>query len=106
MDINNVGQLIDLIDRNKASDCLARVICELSHNARAHGDAGAKFAQSLLKFRQSKHPKVKHYNDAIAAGVKAKGTDQCKSHYPSCVYATSEVITVGNKLLRHQDNTH
>lgn len=100
VDINNVSQLVDLVERNRAEECLARVICELSHNTRAHGDAGSKFAQSLLKFRQSKHPKIKQYTDAMAAGAKSKGNDQCKSYYPHCNHSTSEVITVGNKILR------
>lgn len=100
VDINNVGQLVDLVERNKAEECLARVICELSNNARIHGDGGARFAQSLLKFRQSKHAKVKQYLDAMTNGAKAKSNDQCRGFYPRCNHSTNEVINVGNKLLR------
>lgn len=98
--MNNVGQLIELVDRNGAQECLARVICELSNNGRSHQDAGAKFAQSLLKFRQSKHPKVKQYLDAMTFGASAKSSSLCKSHFSKCNHSTSEVISVGNKLLR------
>lgn len=100
VDVNNVGQLIDLVERNGAQECLARVICELSNNGRSHQDAGSKFARSLLKFQQSKHPKVKQYVDAMTFGTKAKSQAQCKSHYSKCNHSTSEVISVGNKLLK------
>lgn len=100
VDVNNVGQLVELVARNKAEECLARVICELSHNAKAYGDSGSRFAQSLLKFRQSKHPKVKQYLDAMTNGVKSKNNSQCLAYYPSCNHSTQEVVTVGNKLLR------
>lgn len=100
VDVNNVGQLVDLVSRNNAEECLARVICELSHNTKAYGDSGSKFAQSLLKFRQSKHPKVKQYLDAMTNGAKAKSNGQCTVHYPKCNHSTAEVVTVGNKLLR------
>lgn len=100
VDTNNVGQLIDLVERNKAGDCLARVICELSNNPRSHGEPGTRFAQSLLKFRQSKHPKVKHYVDAMTNGAKSKSADQCKGFYPKCTHSTNEVVSVGNKILK------
>lgn len=100
IDTNNVSQLLDLVEKNNAESCLARVICDISQNARVYGDSGAKFAQSLLKFRQSKHPKVKQYTDAMAIGAKAKNSEQCKSHYSRCTSNTAEVIAVGNKILR------
>lgn len=100
IDVNNVGQLVDLVERNRAEECLARVICELSNNTRIHGEAGSRFAQSLLKFRQSRHPKVKQYIDAMANGAKSKSNDQCRAYYPSCNHSTAEVVSVGNKLLR------
>lgn len=99
IDVNNVGQLIELVEKNGADECLARVICELTQNGRSHGDAGTKFAQSLLRFRQTKHAKIKKYTDAMAAGAKAKSGEQCKSHYSRCTHSTQEVVTVGNKLL-------
>lgn len=102
LDVNNVGQLVDLVERNKADQCLYRVICELAHNSRAHGDGGAKFAKSLLKFRQSKHPKVKQYLDAMANGARSRNSDQCKNLYPKCNYATADIIIAGNKLLGTQ----
>lgn len=100
MDVNNVGQLVDLVDRNGAQGCLARVICELSNNPKSHGESGSRFAQSLLKFRQSKHPKVKQYVDAMTTGAKAKSGEQCRNIYSGCKHSTSEVVSVGNKLLR------
>lgn len=99
VDVNNVGQLADLVERNKAEECLARVICELSNNPKSHGEQGTKFAQSLLKFRQSKHPKVKQYVDAMSNGAKSRSPDQCKAHYPRCNHSTAEIVSVGNKLL-------
>lgn len=99
VDANNVGQLADLVAKNGAEECLARVICELTFNPRAHGDAGNKFAQSLLKFRQSKHPKVKKYVDAMSYGAKAKTSQQCKSHFSTCDHSTLEIVQVGNKVL-------
>lgn len=100
MDTNNVGQMVDLVERNKADECLARVICELSFNPNSHGENGNKFARSLLKFRQSQHPKIKKYIEAINDGAKSKNRDQCKRHHPTCTHETSEIITVGNKLLK------
>lgn len=99
VDVNNVGQLADLVERNKAEECLTRVICELSNNPKSHGDQGTRFAQSLLKFRQSKHHKVKQYVDAMAYGAKSKNSEQCRAHYPRCNHSTVEVVSVGNKLL-------
>lgn len=100
VDVNNVGQLVDLVERNQAQVCLARVICDLSRNTRAYGDNGSKFAQSLLKFRQSKHPKVKFYMEAMSNGAKAKNNEQCKTHYPKCNHQATEVIDVGNRILK------
>lgn len=100
VDINNVGQLLDLVEKNHAEECLARVICELSNNPKAYGESGSRFAQSLLKFRQSKHPKVKQYLDAMTNGAKAKNREQCKTNYPKCTHPTTEVVSVGNKILR------
>ena len=100
IDVNNVGQLIDLVERNKADECLARVVCELSHNTKAHGESGVRFAQALLKFRQNKHPKIRYYTEAMANGAKAKKNEQCRGHYPNCSYPTAEIIGVGNKILR------
>jgi len=99
IDVNNVGQLIELVEKNGAEECLTRVICELTQNGRSHGDAGTKFAQSLLKFRQSKHAKVKKYTDAMTMGAKAKNAEQCKSHYSRCNHSTQEIVTVGNRIL-------
>lgn len=100
IDTNNVGQLVDLVERNRAEECLARVICELSRDSKLHGEGGTRFAQSLLKFRQSKHPKVKQYVDAMNNGIKAKTRDHCRSLYAHCTHPASEVINVGNKLLK------
>lgn len=101
VDVTNVGQLINLVERNKAEECLARVICELSNNPQKHGDEGNRFARSLLKFRQDKHPKVKKYTDAMQAGAKSKNIEQCHGLYPKCGHhTTGEVISVGNRILR------
>lgn len=105
VDLNNVGQLAELVAKHGQEECLARVICELTQNPRSHGDSGNKFAQSLLKFRQSKHPKVKKYLDAMTYGAKAKSSDQCKTHFSHCVHSTQEVIQVGNKVLRTDART-
>lgn len=100
IDVNSVNQLVELVERNRAEECLYRVICELSHNPKSHGDAGSKFAQSLLKFRQSKHPKVKFYLEAMTNGAKAKSNEQCRMHYPRCSHSTTEIISVGNRIFK------
>lgn len=99
IDVNNVSQLLDLVRRNRAEECLARVICELSQNTHSHGEAGNRFAQSLLKFRQNRSPEAKLYHDAMAAGARARNGQQCAANYPRCMHSTSEVIHVGNRLL-------
>lgn len=100
VNMNDAGQLAELVAKNGAEQCLARVICELTQNPKTHGDQGNKFAQSLLKFRQSKHPKVKYYLDAMTAGAKAKSSEQCKPQYPQCSHSTQDIIQVGNKILK------
>lgn len=99
IDTNNVDQLINLVKKNRAETCLYRVICELSQNSNAHQDAGAKFARSLLRFRDSKHPEIQHYIEAMKFGAKAKSRD-CITRYVNCHHSTHEIITTGNKLLR------
>ena len=97
---NDVGQLADLVARNGAEECLARIICELTQNPKSHGEAGTRFAQSLMRFRQSKHPKVKRYVDAMTFGARAKNADQCKANYAHCSHASQEVVQVGNRILK------
>lgn len=99
IDTNNVSQLLDLVKRNRAEECLARVICELSHNTLSHGEPGNRFARSLLKFRQSSHPEVRQYLDAMTNGARSRSNQQCLGFYPRCTHSTSEVINVGNRLL-------
>lgn len=96
---NDVGQLADLVARNGAEECLARIICELTQNPRSHGEPGAKFGQSLMRFRQSKHPKAKRYVDAMNVGAKAKGPAECRSNFAHCSHSSQEIVTVGNKIL-------
>jgi len=97
--VTNVGRLVDYVDEIRAEECLARVICELSRDGRVHGENGSKFAKCLLKFRQSKHPKVKQYVHAESLGTRIRNYEQCKIHYHRCNYSTTDIITVGNKLL-------
>jgi hypothetical protein len=100
VNVNDVGQLADLVARNGAEECLARIICELTQNPKSHGEPGSRFAQSLMKFRQSKHPKVKRYTDAMAFGARAKSAEQCRANYAFCSHSSQEIVQVGNRILR------
>lgn len=96
---NNVGQLIDLVKRHNAVDCLRRVICKLTNNPHSYDNPGQRFGQALLSLRQSKHPEIKTYLDAMSQGVRVKSAE-CETLYPVCAYSNKEIINVGNKVLR------
>lgn len=90
-----------MVAKNGAEECLARVICELTQNPKSHGDPGSRFGKSLLKFRQSRHPKVRKYTDAMTFGASAKSGHECKSHYAHCSHSTQEVVMVGNRIFKN-----
>lgn len=100
IDTNNVGKLIELVERHHADGCLKRVICELSKEPQVHGPDGSKFAQALLKYRGDSNQKVRSYLEAMTSGAKAKSIKECAEHYKKCSHQLTEVITVGNRLLK------
>lgn len=100
IDTNNVDHLVNLVKKNRAEVCLFRVICELSQNSKSYGDSGSKFARSLLRFRESKHPDIHLYVDAMTFGAKAKSNKDCINKYAACHHSTTEIINTGNKLLK------
>ncbi|KAG9508776.1 hypothetical protein GZH46_02721 [Fragariocoptes setiger] len=99
LNTSDVGVMVEFIEKQKVNQCLARIICELSNNGRAHGDSGAKLAKQMLeKFRSTKHEKAKFYLDAMQAGAKAKAISACGKSY-TCTSPPLEVIEVANKIL-------
>lgn len=85
------------------TDCVARVICELSCDTHAFGAKGRTVFRNLLKLQFDSSFKT---NDAtfyrVAAGKgrqlvqSKKSCKECETHYPTCKSSSEDLVAVAS----------
>lgn len=98
-----IAEALRIVNSANLSDCVARVICELSCNANAYGAQGKAVFRNLIKlqFDQNvKHEDARFFRQAATKGRQiVQGKRDCKecfTIYPNCQSSSSDLIAVSS----------
>lgn len=98
-----IAEALRIVNSANLSDCVARVICELSCNANAYGAQGKAVFRNLIKLQFDQNVKsedAKFFRQAALKGRQiVQGKRDCKecfTVYPSCRSSSSDLIAVSS----------
>lgn len=98
-----IAEALRIVHTSNLSDCVARVICELSCNANAYGAQGKAVFRNLIKLQFDQNVKsddAKFFRQAAAKGRQiVQGKRDCKecyTIYPSCNSSSKDLIAVSS----------
>jgi len=95
-------QAINIVEKRRLTQCVARTICELSCDPKIYGEKGTPVYQTLKEFESDSLPKLAFYKNARDKGqaLALDNTDchECHSLYPNCKTSTETLLRLANAL--------
>lgn len=114
-------QAINIVEKRRLTECVARTICELSCNpdckyqwlvdqwalrhwpllATAYGPKGKLVYQTLKQFESDTMPKLSYYKKARAQGLALVTDDKCADCYKlynTCKTSTDSLLRLANSI--------
>lgn len=98
-----IAEALRIVHSSNLSDCVARVICELSCNANSYGQQGKAVFRNLIKLQFDQNVKsedAKFFRQAATKGRQiVQGKRDCKecyTIYPSCNSSSKDLIAVSS----------
>ena len=98
-----IAEALRIVHSSNLSDCVARVICELSCNANSYGSQGKAVFRNLIKLQFDQNVKsddAKFFRQAAAKGRQiVQGKRDCKecyTIYPACQSSSKDLVAVSS----------
>jgi len=93
-------QAINIVEKRRLTECVARTICELSCNPETYGSKGKAVYETLKRFESDTLPKLMYYKTARDSGQKLTKSNckECFNLYANCKSPTETLLRLANAL--------